>query len=175
MSEMYVGNGTKQVQSFCYRLPEGKAVTVTISMGGQIKIPGNLSAMDIDAIVDQHSKYGLVRTDEIDRTQPFIGLCYSIDKPISIAQISRVLDHNDEVLTERGKVIREEAAVALNSAIEQNTGVAFDNLELSVIEQPKSAGDEGPKFAEGVRVTSDQSRVKSSSVRKTPGRRPKAR
>lgn len=152
--KMYIANCTQQVQDFIYRLPESpKTLHQKIEIGGQIQIAGDRSQIDVDAIVEQHARYGLVAVDEIDRTQPFIGLCYAVGKPVEVNRIRYALAHNHEVLTERGQQIRQEAAVAFNNALE-NQGQAPSALEMSVEEETekRSPDDDSPVISEGVRV-----------------------
>jgi len=139
--KMYIANCTNQVQDFMYRIPENtKLMKQIISIGGQIQIPGELSTTDIDSIVAQHSKYGFVRVDEIDRTKPFFGLCYSVDKKVDMDKVRRAIVHNQEVLVERGKELRKEAAVAVNNAVEEQTG-GLNSLEMSIEEIDKEGKD----------------------------------
>ena len=151
--KLYIANCTQQVQSFMYRVPETPAPRMQpIGIGQQIQISGDLSQFDIDAIVEQHSRYGLVAVDAIDRTRPFIGVCYSVDKHVPVDKIKRALEHNESVLIERGRVMRQEAAVALNNSLEEQTD-GLKNLELTVQEEyPDKHSGDGPVIAEGIRV-----------------------
>lgn len=141
MTTMYVANCTRQIQDFMYRLPEQtKVMKQIIDIGGQIRIPGDLSTPDVEAIVEQHAIYGMVRVDEIDRTKPFVGVCYSLDKPVSVDKIRIALQHNQDVLVERGRKIREETAVSINNAMEDQTN-ALESLEVSIEEIEKDGKD----------------------------------
>lgn len=156
MTKMYIANCTHQVQDFIYRLPEsGSARTQRIDLGSQIAISGDLSTHEIDAIIAQHTPYGLVAVAEIDRTKPFIGVCYQLDRPVPVEKIKRAIIHNTGVLVDRGVEMRKTAAVAVNQALEQHApGAALQALEMSVVEE--TSGDDQsrmtPPLAEGVRV-----------------------
>jgi hypothetical protein len=131
--KMYVANLTKQVQSFCYRLPEGRSPRQQeIAIGGQTLLSGDLTKMEVDSIIEQHAKYGLVDVAEIDRTKPFAGLCYSIDKPISVEKIRRGLAHNDDVLVDRGRQTQKEAALAVARQVNETNPNALTALEMDV-------------------------------------------
>jgi hypothetical protein len=151
---MYIANCTQQVQDFIYRLPETPGPrSQRIDIGSQVQISGDLSTPDIDAIVRQHATYGLVSVDEVDRTKPFVGLCYSVDKPVPVAKIKSAIAHNYDVMVERGKELRKEAAVATESSlVERGAGPAA--LEMSVVEETKDGSD--PTFNEGLRVTRNE-------------------
>jgi hypothetical protein len=150
--KLYVANCTKQVQDFIYRLPETAASRQQkIDIGGQIRVSGDLTTQDIDAIIEQHSRYGMVNVDTIDRTKEFVGVCYSVDKPVDLKYVRRALEINQFVLEERGREIRTEAAVATaNSVEEQNPGLHA--LEMSV-QEVETKSNPNPTISEGTRVS----------------------
>jgi len=149
--KMFIANTTHQRHSFEYRMLEQNGVRrQMVEIGGQTQISGDLTQRDIDYIVKQHEHYGLVKVDEVDRTKPYIGLCYSIDKPIAVNAIRVALAHNNDVLVERGKELRKEAALAVESNVEQQAPGALKQFEMTVIEDTKDGGD--PSINEGVIV-----------------------
>ena len=155
--KLYIANCSKlHDHLFIYRILEGRdPVRQFIEKGGQTQISGDHTREGIDYIVSQHRKYGLVSVDDIDRTKPFVGLAYSVDRPISAAKLQTAIVHNDAVLIERGRQNRQEAALTIN---EQTTRFSQDNrlpgvrnLEMSVTEDRRDGGN--PAVNEGVRVT----------------------
>ena len=158
---LYVANATKQNFDFMYRLPEVTGIRMqTIPIGGQVQITGELTTPQVDSIIAQHTKYGMVAVDEIDRSRNFTGLCYSIDKPVPVAKIMTAVRLNTNVLQERGRRMRQEAAVAENNRIEQtlienDIPGTLNKLEVSVVEE-KDRTDGEPMVAEGVRVTRNE-------------------
>src|SRR5215475_11938590 len=113
MPELYVGNMSKQIQQFGYRVPERQGtIFQPIPIGGQIRVSPDgqrrdLSTPEIDAIIGQHSTYGLVCVDDIDAKQsPFSGLCYSIGKPITPEKLRRAMLKKEEALGVFGQKIR---------------------------------------------------------------------
>lgn len=170
MPELYIGNISKQVFQFAYRSPERPGVIVqTIPIGGQIRISPNgvhvdLSTPEIEAILGQHVTYGLVEVDAVDSKQsPFSGLCYSIGKQISVEKLRRAMLKKEEALKDYGKKLRQEAALAVNSQIEEQIGAPLRNLEMSFQEEEPRSGyaDELDHLAEGVRVTRQSETVAS--------------
>jgi hypothetical protein len=155
--KMYVGNCTQQLQDFVYRVPEQTSPRrQTIGIGEQILVSGDLSQRDLDYILEQHGKYGLIRVDEIDRTRPFIGMCWS-DKPIPDKRMMYAIEHNADVLVDRGRTIRTEAALAVSSYAENQhaqSGLpgSIRQVETQAVEQA-TAKNPNPTFAEGVRVS----------------------
>src|SRR5215475_4911848 len=164
MPELFVGNVSKQVQMFAYRVPERPGIiTQTIPIGTQIRVSPNgilidLSMPEIDAILNQHKQYGMVSVDEIDsKASPFSGLVYSIGKPISADKLQRAMRRKDEEMKKFGQKIRQEAALAVNSQIEEQIGGPLRTLEMSFQEEEPRGGysEDLDHVAEGVRVTRD--------------------
>lgn len=176
--KLYIANVTAQVQDFIYRVPETTSNrSQRIDIYSQQMLSGDLSASEIAAIVKQHAVYGLIPVDEIDRTKPFIGLCYSVDKPVAIEKIRRAIVHNKGVLEERGRDLRKEAAVVVNNHIEQQfedprsggAAAALRAVELSVQEETSGTIDEHAPISEGTRVSRHE--PPDATPRRTRGRR----
>jgi hypothetical protein len=170
MPELYIGNISKQIFQFAYRSPERPGVIVqTIPIGGQIRISPNgihvdLSTPEIESIISQHVTYGLVEIDEVDAKQsPHSGLCYSIGKAMSPEKLRRAMLKKEDALKEFGKKMRQEAALAVNSQIEEQIGAPLRNLEMSFQEEEPRSGyaDELDHLAEGVRITRQSDSVAS--------------
>jgi hypothetical protein len=153
--KLYVANCTKQVQDFVYRVPEtlGPARMQRIEIGRQVPLSGDLNTKQIDSIIEQHAKYGLVPADEVDRTKPFIGMCYAVDKPVPLTRMQSAIIHNDEVLALRGQHLRQEAAVAVNNAMEdQAPGSGLKELEMTIVEDQRKDGS-SPEVNEEIVVS----------------------
>jgi len=162
MPELYVGNVTKQIQMFAYRVPERQGViTQTIPIGGQIRVSPNgytvdLTTPEIDAILNQHKAYGILAVDELDsKSGPFSGLVYSIGKPLTSDKLFKGMKRREEEVNKFGQKIRQEAALAVNSQIEQQIGRPLRELDMSFEEEEPRGGynDDLDHLAEGVRVT----------------------
>jgi hypothetical protein len=165
---LYIANCTQQIQQFHYRVPEtggamaGGARIQLIDIGSQVLLTGDLNQFQIDSVVAQHRKYGLVKVDEIDRTKGFSGMCYSIDKPVPVSKIIYVMEQNKSVLDQRGRRTRLEAAVAVNQQIETNmsdpTGVSaqLKKFEVELREEKSGNGPVHEPVNEALRVTRDE-------------------
>jgi hypothetical protein len=164
---------------FAYRTPERTGiVTQTIPIGGQIRVAPNgvnadLSPPEIDAIIDQHKMYGIVSVDDLsgNRDSPFNGLIYSVGKPISAEKLRRGMQKKDDALKAFGQRVRQEAALAVNSQIEEQIGAPLRQLEMSFAEEEPRGGyaEDLDHAAEGIRVTRSQNGPPSSQGRR--GRR----
>jgi hypothetical protein len=170
MPELYIGNISKQIFQFAYRSPERPGVIVqTIPIGGQIRISPNgthvdLSTPEIELIISQHVTYGLVEIDAVDTKQsPHSGLCYSIGKAMTPEKLRRAMLKKEEALKEYGRKLRQEAALAVNSQIEEQIGAPLRNLEMSFQEEEPRSGyaDDLDHLAEGVRITRQSETVAS--------------
>ena len=172
--KLYIANLTHQRQDFQYRLPEdGKIRKQTIEIGEQIQISGDLNTPEIDAIIEQHAIYGLINVTDIDRTKAFAGTCYSVGKPVNMERVRYAILHNQEVLEERGRDLRKEAAVAANNSIEEQTQGGLKALELSVEELPTKDKPDGD-INEKIRVTRSEgpgSNTPRPAQRQTRGRK----
>jgi hypothetical protein len=147
---------------FAYRVPERIGIiTQVIPIGGQIRVSPNgitvdLSMPEIDAVLNQHKTYGLININELDdKGSPFSGLVYCIGKPISADKLRRAMQRKDEELKKFGQKIRQEAALAVNSQIEEQIGAPLRALEMSFQEEEPRGGyaEDLDHLAEGVRVT----------------------
>ena len=152
MSTLYVANTTRQFHDFVYRIPgAGARVRVQkIPPGEQVRIhEKDAPPQEIDSIVEQHSRYGLLPVAEIDRRRPYVGLCYSIDKPINVEKLIVGIGTNDDAAVARAKQARKEAAVAASVAIQEDGGPGLESIEVEVIRE----GRDVEPFAEGVEVS----------------------
>jgi hypothetical protein len=177
--KLYVANATKQVQQFWYtsRLANGtlKQVRQDIMEGGQIQIQwdgsGIMQPEDIDYVVGQHAIYGLLDVAEIDRAKPFVGLCYSIDKPIPAMKIQKLMVHNQGVLEERAEDTLKSTALANSQLLENKVErvardarrpiPAIGDLEISITEESSSGTPaktnffrDGKQASGGIKVSS---------------------
>jgi hypothetical protein len=138
---------------FAYCIPEMAGVkTQAIRMGSQVPIPGELNPMQVDAIIEQHRIYGLVTVEEFERMKAFVPFVASVDRPVKMETIQRVMALNTGVLVKRGQDMRKEAAVAVNAAIEEITP-SIETLEMSVEEERQGSFSDRDAMSEGVRVS----------------------
>jgi hypothetical protein len=171
--KLYVANATRQTHQFTYsRIGSPRAYVQEIPAGGQIAISGDLTQPEVESIIQQHVKYGMIAIDDISRSQGFCGRCYSLDRSIRLERIQELLLRNDRVLREQGRAARVAAAVALNQTIEENMmhqqmPGRLAELDISVVEDRPSRvrGERNPDLerqlaesepvAEGFRLRSD--------------------
>lgn len=159
--KLFIANLTRQIHSLAYRIPGQGVRTLPIGVGSQVLVPGEPGVDQVDAIVKQLERYGLRRADELDRTRTFSGICYALDKPVPGAKIERGVRQNIAVLAERGKVMRQEAAVAGNSILESSlaeSGIpaTLRELDTTIVEDKPDPRSETAPIAEGFHVTRDE-------------------
>jgi hypothetical protein len=137
--DLYIANGTRQIQQFMYRLPEVTQVRVqTIRIGGQIKISAGslgLTKPEVDSIIEQHRKYGMIPVAEIDSGRNAAPLCYQVDKTISTDKIYKLMKRNQQAQIEAGKQNRKDAAIVMASTLGTNLreeGIQGDLEELEI-------------------------------------------
>lgn len=147
---MYIANGTRQTIDFSLRLPgmSGPPKSHKIPIGKQLLLPYDLGKPDVDYIIENNSQYGLVEYTEIDRTKPFIGMCYSIDKPVPAPKMFSVMDHNIGVLEQRGRENRQMAAISttniLENSLSKNRGLGeLTGMEMTITEEDNRSRNSG--------------------------------
>lgn len=155
MASLYIANTSKQHHDFAYRLPEEISVRrQMIPVGGQIRVGGDMSLELIERIIKQHQPYGLKAVSDLTRNRDYVGLCYSIDKPVQLNSdrvMSDTFEKNDSVLDARAEDRREEAAVAIADQIQgtmRDHGVAVPRAEVEIVEETRGT----PKIASGYEV-----------------------
>jgi hypothetical protein len=156
MAQLFLANCTKQHLDFWYRVPaEGMGAwsqprMLRIEAGTQMRVYQEAPLAVLEAIVDQHRHFGLVRDTEITNTKDYVGLCYAFDRPVQLSLIEYAFDHNNGVLFDRGERQREAAALQLSTEMETIRGRPTE-VEVEVSED-----GENPKFARAVRITRDE-------------------
>lgn len=169
-SKLFVANPTAQTTDFLYVVPDeapGGLYRASaprrqiIRPGGQVQIAGDLVAGQIDAIIDQHRVFGMVKTDEVaarQRAGAVVPLVYSIDKPISEAFLNALMTNNTTVLVEEGRQARELAAISVSNGIEndmedQQMPGKLGKLEFEIVEDRTAKSDGEESVPQRIRVT----------------------
>lgn len=170
--QMFIGNATRQIFDFAYRLPEVSGMrSQSIPIGSQVMVSGDLQQTDIDHILYQHERYGLIPSDRIKDSKAFNGICYSVGKPISVGNLIMAMEHNQEVLREFGANMRREAAVAASGILENNLEESgrpetLTRFETSAVEENHDSSNPEPPLAEGFRVLREPGREAPRSNRR---------
>ena len=175
MPRLYIANITQQIHRFLYTVPEtdGGLRTQDIQPGGQIEISDseNMNQTQLDAIIQQHARYGMINVKEIDRAKRFAGLCYSVGEKIPLKKLEIGLDHNFDVLTERGHETRKMNAVAISNTVEDHIQRQAGSVHTEVIEDERK-GEHKDFDKETMVVTRDPER---EAVKKTQARAGRSR
>ena len=151
--KLYVANCSKQEHLFTYMIPENpRPFSHSIRAGAQIEIPGNQDA--IMAIIGQHQIYGMMEVNKV--TKGFGGLCYRLEKPISVEAIENGFTQSDQEMINKAQESRNITAAASDQMIAnkaQEMGLKQrSGLEIEVIEEKKNAADNSPKFEQTIEV-----------------------
>lgn len=172
MPRLHIANCNQQVHQFTYWLPEApRSFVQEIPIGGQIVVGGrDLPRQAIDAILQEHEKYGLVSVADAYKRKAFDGLVYSVDRPVPLSDILSLHDRRKGVLYDRGKQMRQDAAIATNEAIQDamvrdQVPSRLNQLEMSVEEVERDQNDTSAEISEGVRVVPDEQTVTRRSLR----------
>lgn len=149
--KLYIANTTKQRQIFAYRKIEtGRLIQIPINHGDQMMVLDGTTE-EVDAVVQHHQVYGLVDSTKIDQSQAFVGLCYSINKPVSASVIEKTIRDNDNHLT-RGAHGRRQASIAALDSKLRESGIGYGgDMEFNA-EQTKGRDeqDDEPTISETI-------------------------
>lgn len=138
--KLYVANTTKQNHKFTFRLPEMKHNKIVEIKAGTQMMVHNGTSDELDAIISHHQIYGLTEAKKLDQHQEYVGLCYSIDKPVTYGNIENAIRDNDEKLTRDAHKRRQAAAAGIDQNL-KSQGIGYDgSLEISA-EQAKTRDD----------------------------------
>lgn len=127
--KLFIANCSSQPHMFNYKLPEKhQPFGVKIRAGQQHEIENTRDV--IQHIIKQHEPYGFQSCDKVDAN--FSGICYAIDKPVTVGRIQENHEQKNENLDEMSQKILEANAVSLNNAV--------DSVVLQNGEKPKDDG-----------------------------------
>ena len=139
--KLYIANMTKQQHDFLYRVPESPRVhRQLIPAGAQIQVHRDDTLAVLEAIVAQHSSYGLKPAHEVLNRKGYTGLCYSIDAPIAVDTFMVAQEQNDDALIEQGAERRKNEAAAIHDRMGAPEAGELQGMELEVVEVPKQLG-----------------------------------
>lgn len=165
--KLYVANCSKQEFLFTYMLPENiRPFSHHIRAGSQVEIIGNQD--DIDSIIGQHTIYGLVEANKVKKG--FGGLCYRMEKPVSIDAIEQGLEQTAQDQIDKALEARKMTAAAADMVISQKAqemGLKQKApLEVEVIEESKNPFETSNKFNETIEVVKENMAPKRGRPRK---------
>ena len=179
---MYVANASAQFHTFAYRIPEVPQMRqLTIQPMRQIVLPDDMSKPQLDAVIEQHSRYGFASVEDVKSgtvKKRYTKLVYSIGSPVSGPIIDMLFHSNHGVLDAQGREIRKETAIVANQAIqkqleaERENGLEADIKDIEITlqeeEQPGGGYDRptAQAIAEGYRVVNEVDAVPAKTTRR---------
>jgi len=138
--KLFIANTTKQRQIFAFRkLETGRLIQIPINHGDQMMVLDG-STEEIEAVIQHHQVYGLIDSTKIDQSQVFVGLCYSINKPVSSSVIEKTIRDNDIHLTRGAHGRRQASVAALDGKLREGDTGYSGEMEVSA-EQTKGRDD----------------------------------
>lgn len=130
--KLFIANTTRQRHIFTYRVLEtGRLRQIPIEPGSQMSVLDGTSD-DINAVTEHHAVYGLINAKNIDQSQAFIGLCYSIDKPVTASVIEKAIRDNDNHLSRGAHQTRQASLAALDKTLSENGSGYSGEMEFTV-------------------------------------------
>ncbi len=142
--KLFIANCSRQAHNFNYKIPEkAQSFGVTIPAGGQHMIDNQSDV--VHHIIRQHEPYGFQRCDKVDNT--FSGICYAIDKPVTVGRIEENAEQKIENLDDMSQAILEANAISMSNAV--------DNAVLQSGQVPKPGEVQIEIIGEAVNVDQD--------------------
>lgn len=139
--KLYIANTSKQRHTFAFRVLEtGRLRQIPIEHGSQMLVLDNASSDQVEAVIQHHAVYGLINASNIDQSTAFVGLCYSIDKPVISSVIEKAIRDNDNHLSRGAHQTRQASLAALDKTLSENGSGYAGEMEFTV-EQAKSRED----------------------------------
>ncbi len=145
--QLNLGNATKQDHDFTYRLPNNpmKIVVRTIPKGSQIDIQGDKD--ELENIIAQYERFGLVEVRECAKTPKFSGLVFSFNGKINMDKLGQAREAHGDFIDQNAQEIREATAAAVAGSIDGEASAVGANVGKTTmdIEELPGAGSEGKK------------------------------
>lgn len=180
MSDLYIANLSKQHHLFIYTVLEGDTNSSDrgrayqrhehLPAGGQARLPGELTADQVRAIVDHHRGYGMKPWNEARKIKGFTGLCFRIGAPVPMNDqgfIDEVVRENEATLTQANDVRREATAAAITQSLQRLGAESRNPLQRTQLEQVEDT-DGTPRIASGVEMPSDGIQPRNQGKRRGP-------
>lgn len=185
--KLYVANCTRQTWQVQYRLdyttqgerePNSRwqpAKQQDIPPGRQVQLGGDMHMMQIEDIVQQLSKFGLVGCVDVPKLRTAVKtfdpgarkttpLVFNIDKPVPADVMRHVQHHNSGIMVDQGVVRRKNAAIAVNNLVQEKVSHEFmaagfdepatDKIDVGFEQLEQSEAGE-KTIAEGYHVSAD--------------------
>lgn len=172
--QLFIANLTNQHRDFTYRIPgEVNYRTEHIAIGKQTRLPAELTSEELAGIIKQYEPYGMVAANQLKNIREFVGLCYSIDKPVPMDNMIHTFDHNTEALNDKAVDRREQTAAAIAAGItnkmhDHDVTVARTEVEFT------EATDGTGKVAEGYEIPAEGVQPRKSNKLGRRGREARA-
>lgn len=152
---LYAANCTPQQYELCYRLVENPRSLKQLIKSGFNGVIGdnNLAPRDIDGIIHQNEKYGMVEYGKHEQAMKDgvqISLIFRRDEPVPAGLIGEVIARNRKDLTATGKRRREDLAVAAARTMNEDPERS-DHVSVTIeeAEQGTMSREGGGKLEEG--------------------------
>ena len=138
-----IGNATKQNHDFLFRMPGlAKVNVLPIPKGSQVHIEGNRE--DLDFIIAQHVRYGLIDVKEFGKQKNFAGLVFSFNGTINMDKLAEAREIHNDFIDENAQNIREATTAASAAIIEgeaEHTGAKVGSTTFELEELPDSRNE----------------------------------
>lgn len=164
--KVYVANVTAQNHTLNFSLPNSrKPYGIGIPMGQQ-KMIGDLSAPEVDALVEQLGPYGLAEVGH-ELKKEKLTFIFNVGSPVTMSVIQRIYDRNRGILKDEGHERRKLSAVSANATMNTDD-TPIKNMTVDVEEiDPGDLGSDSDDVREGFNIDNEA----NTSENRRPRRR----
>lgn len=163
--KLFVANCSIQDHDFAYRqLETGKLCTQRIHAGSQSMIYKDAPMNELELIIQQHLIYGMIPAQQAKNAKGFVGLCYSIDKPVDVEAIMHARESNDNAAVDRAVEVHQTSVASATDAMQKMSDGKLNDYEVELTEQVKTHGtvQDGQSATIGLAVDGKRGRGRPS-------------
>lgn len=167
--KVYVANVTPQNHTLNFRIPNvSKPIAIAIPMGQQ-KMIGDMAAPDVDAMVEQLGRYGLVELGQENKKEK-VTYIFNVGSPVPLSAIQKLYDRNRGILTDEGRERRVAAAAGVNVAMNTEE-TPIKNMTIEVEEDDSGdLGNQSDNVGEGFNIDNTQNTSENRKPRRSRNR-----
>lgn len=160
MPDVYVANTSIHHHTLMFTLapgPNQKVYQQEVRIGNQVKVlERKLTDEEAKCFIDRYERYGMRNVKDVAGERAYVGLCYSVDKPVPLNTFKGNLEHNAEVLDDQRDRRLEASTVAIANMLTDKVAPAPTPLKRSTVEvMEETKGPDVPRIGVGVEYTAE--------------------
>lgn len=157
--ELYVANTSKQHQTIYYFVRELGYRPIYLQPGAQDLVGRRrLDDFELEKTLKGWAPYRFLNATELKSARHYVGVCYSIGKPVSVDDMLAQYERNDEELNEHSSQRLEQTVAAMSHQMEKEIQGPVQHLtaeivEVGTVQQPDSVS--APRVAKAIEAVAE--------------------